>query len=235
MEHTLIIGGTRGIGFATAQRLLQAGHRVTITGLTAASVEHAVARLGAHAVGATLNVKDRTRLADDIAAVGPIDNLVIGASADIAWGPFNTLKMDAVLAALNMKLIGYLAAAQAALTSLAERGSITFLGGAAGRFAMPGTVGLAAVNGALEAATRTLAKEIAPRRVNLVSPGLTHTEAYARMPEEQRSQMFANAAARLPVGRTGEPQEIAQAVALCVTNRFITGSVIDIDGGVRLG
>ena len=82
--------------------------------------------------------------------------------------------MDAVLAALNMKLIGYLAAAQAALTSLAERGSITFVGGAAGRFAMPGTVGLAAVNGALEAATRTLAKEIAPRRVNLVSPGLTH-------------------------------------------------------------
>jgi NAD(P)-dependent dehydrogenase (short-subunit alcohol dehydrogenase family) len=100
---------------------------------------------------------------------------------------------------------------------------------------MPGTVGLAAVNGALEAATRTLAKEIAPRRVNLVSPGLTHTEAYAYMPEEQRSQMFANAAARLPVGKTGEPHEIAQAVALCVTNRFITGSVIDVDGGVRLG
>ena len=55
------------------------------------------------------------------------------------------------------------------------------------------------------------------------------------MPEEQRSQMFANAAARLPVGKRGEPQEIAQAVALCVTNRFITGSVIDVDGGVRLG
>jgi len=55
------------------------------------------------------------------------------------------------------------------------------------------------------------------------------------LPEEQRSQMFANAAARLPVGKTGEPHEIAQAVALCVTNRFITGSVIDVDGGVRLG
>ena len=133
-----------------------------------------MARLSAHAAGATLNLKDRTRLADAIAALGPIDNLVVGGSADVAWGPFNTLKMDAVRAALNMKLIGYLAAAQAALTSLAERGSITFVGGAAGRFAMPGTVVLAAVNGALEAATRTLAKEIAPRRVNLVPPGLTH-------------------------------------------------------------
>ena len=77
-----------------------------------------MARLSAHAAGATLNLKDRTRLADAIAALGPIDNLVVGGSADVAWGPFNTLKMDAVRAALNMKLIGYLAAAQAALTSL---------------------------------------------------------------------------------------------------------------------
>lgn len=235
MEHSLIIGGTRGIGFATAQQLLQAGHRVTITGLTAESVERAVARLGAHAAGAALDLKNRARLAEAIAALGPIDNLVVGASADVAWGPFNALKMDAVQAALNMKLIGYLAAAQAALPHLAERGSITFLGGAAGRFAVSGTVGLAAVNGALEAATRTLAKEIAPRRVNLISPGLTLTEAYAHMAEQQRSQMFANAAARLPAGKTGEPHEIAQAVALCVTNRFITGAVIDVDGGVRLG
>ena len=134
-------------------------------------LEHGVARLSTHAAGATLNLKDRTRLADAIAALGPIDNLVVGVSADVAWGPFNTLKMDAELAALNMKLIGYLAAASRADE---PRGSITFLGGAAGRFAMPGTVGLAALNGALEAATRTLAKEIAPRRVNLVSPGLTH-------------------------------------------------------------
>jgi len=96
-----------------------------------------VARLSAHAAGATLNLKDRTRLADAIAALGPIDNLAVGASADVAWGPFSTLKMDAVLATLNMKLIGYLAAAQAALTSLAERGSITFLGGAAGASRCP--------------------------------------------------------------------------------------------------
>jgi NAD(P)-dependent dehydrogenase (short-subunit alcohol dehydrogenase family) len=234
MEHTVIIGGSRGIGFATAEQLLKSGHRLTVTGLKADSADRAAVRLGAHATGVTLDLKNRVRLPEAIAALGPIDNLVVAASADVAWGPFNSLSMDGVLAALNMKLIGYLAAAQAVLPSLAERGSITFLGGAAGRFAMPGTVGLAAVNGALEAATRTLAKEIAPRRVNLVSPGLTLTEAYARMPEEQRQQMFANAAARLPVGKTGEPHEIAQAVALCVTNRFITGSVLDVDGGVRL-
>lgn len=234
MEHTLIIGGTRGIGLATAQQLLQAGHRVTVTGLRAEHVEHALTHLGANATGAVLDLKDRAGLPRVVAAFGAIDHLVLAASSDVAWGAFDALSMDAVSAGLNMKLVGYLAAVQAALPVLAPRGSITFLGGAAGRSALPGTVGLAAVNGALEATMRTLAREIAPRRVNLVSPGLTQTEAYAQMPEEQRAQMFANAAARLPVGKTGEPQEIAQAVVLCLTNRFVTGTVIDVDGGVRM-
>lgn len=234
MEHTLIVGGTRGIGFATAQQLLQAGQRVTVTGLSAGSVDRALTRLGGNAAGAVLDLKDRAGLPQAIAAIGAIDHLVVAASSDVAWGAFDALSMDAVSAALNMKLIGYLAAAQAVLPTLAARGSITFLGGAAGRFAMPGTVGLAAVNGALEATMRTLAREIAPRRVNLVSPGLTQTEAYAQMPDAQRAQMFAGAAARVPAGKTGEPHEIAQAVALCVTNRFVTGAVIDVDGGVRL-
>lgn len=234
MEHALIIGGTRGIGFATAQQLLQSGRRVTVTGLNAGSVDRALTRLGRNAAGAVLDLKDRAGLRKAIAAIGAIDHLVVAASSDVAWGAFDTLSMDAVSAALNMKLIGYLAAAQAALPTLAARGSITFLGGAAGRFAMHGTVGLAAVNGALEATMRTLAREIAPRRVNLVSPGLTQTEAYAQMPDAQRAQMFASAAARVPAGKTGEPHEVAQAVALCVTNRFVTGAVIDVDGGVRL-
>ena len=234
MEHTVIIGGSRGIGFATAEQLLEAGQRVTVTGMTAGSASRAAQRLGEHATGIALDLKDRARLPEAFAALGPLDHLVICASSDVAWGPFGTLTMEAVLAALNMKLIGYLAAAKAALPTLAERGSITFLGGAAGRFALPGTVGLAAVNGALEAATRTLAKELAPRRVNLVSPGLTQTEAYAQMPEVQRTEMFANAATRLPAGKTGEPHEIAQVVSLCVTNRFVTGSVFDVDGGARL-
>jgi hypothetical protein len=90
-------------------------------------------------------LKDRARLEDVIGAFGPIDNLLLAASSDVAWGPFARLSMDAVLAALNMKLVGYLAAAQAALRTLAAQGSITFVGGAAARVAMPGTVGLAAI------------------------------------------------------------------------------------------
>jgi len=87
---------------------------------------------------------------------------------------------------------------------------------------MPGTVGLAAVNGALEAVTRTLAREIAPRRVNPVSPGLTDTEAYAGMPAEAKAALFSDAAAKLPVGRVGQVDDIAAAIAFVIANPFVT-------------
>ena len=234
MKHTVIVGGTHGIGFATAQQLLQLGHRVTITGLRPESVDKALTRLGTAAEGVSLDLKDPSALASTFASLGPIDNLILCGSSDIAWGAFPVLKMDAVITALHMKLIGYLGAAQAALTTLAVDGSITFLGGAAGRVALPGTVGLAVVNGALEAATRTLAKELAPRRVNLVSPGLTDTEAYDHLSAEQKQQMFAGAASRIPVGRTASASEVAQVVALAVTNGFVSGAVLDIDGGLKV-
>lgn len=232
MTHTVIVGGTRGIGFSTAQQLLQLGHRVTITGLRTESVDKAVARLGSHAAGIALDLKDPSSFAATFEKIGALDNLVLAGSSDIAWGAFSVLKMDAVTTALQMKLLGYLGAAQAALPVMAANGSITFLGGAAGRVALPGTVGLAVVNGALESATRTLAKELAPRRVNLVSPGLTNTEAYDHLPQEQKQQMFAGAAARIPVGRTAESDEVAQVVVLAVTNGFVSGAVLDVDGGL---
>ncbi|MFN7692774.1 MAG: SDR family oxidoreductase [Burkholderiales bacterium] len=234
MKHTVIVGGTRGIGFATAQQLLQLGHRVTVTGLRPESVEKALYLLGTAAAGVTLDLKDPSALASTFASLGPIDNLILCGSSDIAWGAFSVLKMDAVITALNMKLIGYLGAAQAVLPALAADGSITFLGGAAGRVALPGTVGLAVVNGALEAATRTMAKELAPRRVNLVSPGLTDTEAYDHLSPEQKQQMFTGAASRIPVGRTASASEVAQVVTLAVTNGFVSGAVLDIDGGLKV-
>jgi len=167
--------------------------------------------------------------------VPAVDHLVLCGSSDVAWGPFATLDMAAVEKALHMKLTGYLNAVQAVLPHLSPQGSVTFVGGAASRAAMHGTVGLAAVNGALEAVTRTLARELAPRRVNLVSPGLTDTEAYDGMPAAAKAAQFTAAASRLPAGTTGRPQDISPVIALVLGNRFMTGSVVDVDGGAHLG
>ena len=109
------------------------------------------------------------------------------------------------------------------------------MGGAAARFTLPGTAGLAAVNGAIERMGLTLAKELAPRRVNVLSPGLVDTPAYDWMAPEARRGMLEGAAAKLPVQRVGTPEDIAEAVLFLVRSPYVTGTVLDMDGGARLG
>ena len=98
---------------------------------------------------------------------------------------------------------------------------------------MTGTAGLAAVNGGITQMAQTLAKELAPLRVNVISPGLVDTPAYDGMPAEAKAGIFAGAAKSLPVGRTGVPDDVAQCVEMLVSNTFATGMLLDIDGGAR--
>lgn len=111
---------------------------------------------------------------------------------------------------------------------------MTFLTGGASRTAIPGTSGLAAVNGAINCMAYTLAKELAPLRVNVISPGLIDTPAYDWMSEDEKQAFFKQMGGGLPVKRIGQPQEIAGAILLLIGNGFITGAVLDVDGGARL-
>jgi NAD(P)-dependent dehydrogenase (short-subunit alcohol dehydrogenase family) len=99
---------------------------------------------------------------------------------------------------------------------------------------MPGTAGLAAVNGGITQMAQTLARELAPLRVNVVSPGLVDTPAYDGLPAEAKAGMFAGAAKALPVGRTGTPEDIAEAIVYLLGNGFTTGAILDVDGGARM-
>ncbi len=239
-RHVLVLGATKGIGFALAGQLLAQGAQVTLSGRTDDGVARALSRLhaefpAARANGLVLDLREHAAARTVLAGVGAVDHLVLCGSSDVAWGPFASLSMEALERALHMKLAGYLNAAQAVLPQLAAQGSITFVGGAASRAAMPGTAGLAAVNGALEAVTRTLARELAPLRVNMVSPGMTATEAYDGMPAAARAAQFEAVAARLPVRRIGAPQDIAQAIRFVLENSFVTGNIVDVDGGAHLG
>lgn len=90
------------------------------------------------------------------------------------------------------------------------------------------------MNAGVETAARILAKELAPRRVNVVSPGLTDTEAYAAMSAEARQAMLERSAANLPVGRVGRPQDLAAAYLFVIDNPFVTGSTVDVEGGALL-
>jgi NAD(P)-dependent dehydrogenase (short-subunit alcohol dehydrogenase family) len=117
---------------------------------------------------------------------------------------------------------------------LNPRGSLTFVSGISARSAHPGTAGLAAINGAIEAMVRPLARELAPLRVNAVSPGVVETPWWDRLAPDMRRKLLTQTAAATLVGRNGTADDLGHAVAFIVNNEFVTGTVLEVDGGLRL-
>jgi NAD(P)-dependent dehydrogenase (short-subunit alcohol dehydrogenase family) len=239
--HTVVIGGTAGIGLAAAARLAADGHTVTVVGRDADRLKRALDQLRAEAPnpesvqGRTADQTDRADLGELFAAIGPVDHLVITAPGTGSVGALAELDLDALSDAFDSKFVSYARAIQAALPTLAKNGSITLVSAASAQCAMPGTAGLAAVNGAVETMVPTLALELAPIRVNAVSPGVVDTAWWDRIaPAEQRGAVLDSLVPAIPVGRVAQPEEIADVIALLVRNGFMTGTVIPVDGGARL-
>ena len=132
------------------------------------------------------------------------------------------------------KFWAFVHATRHALATLRKDGSITLVTGAAARAAMPGTTGVAAVNGALQSMVPSLARELAPIRVNALSPGVVATPVYDGMPQSARDAMYRQAADRLAVRRIGAAEDLGAAALFLMTNGYTTGTILDVDGGARL-
>ena len=233
-QKIVVIGGSSGMGLAVAQALAQKDAAVVIASRSREKLEAAKARIAGEVETASLDFTDETAVNKFFEANGRIDHLVLAAAGPPAWGKFLEIDPVALRKAFDTKFWGYFNCARHAVSSLRGDGSITFLTGGASRTAIPGTAGLAAVNGAISCMAYTLAKELAPLRVNVISPGLIDTPAYDWMPEGEKQALFEQMGGGLPVKRIGQPHEIAEAVLLLISNGFITGAVLDVDGGVRL-
>ena len=227
---TVIIGGSSGIGLATAKRLASHGHAITIVGRDPAKLAAAVQGAGANVAGEALNAADRPALDSLFARIAPVDHLVLAASGGAGAGPFDSLNPDGVRRGFEAKFWVHWNAAQAVLPHLAADGAIIFVTAASSRLANPGTSGLAAINGALERMVPALARELAPCRVNAVSPGVIDTEWWSDKPPA----LFEAESRKAPLARAGEADEVADAIAFLIGNRFITGIVLDVDGGLHL-
>ena len=136
--------------------------------------------------------------------------------------------------AFDAKFWGHITTIQAVLPRLASSGSITLLGAVTARAGMPGTAGIAAINGAVEALVKPLAVELAPIRVNGISPGLVDTPWWSTFPEDARAAYFGQAAQVLPARRVATAEDIAEVVVMAATNPNLTGTIIEADGGARL-
>jgi NAD(P)-dependent dehydrogenase (short-subunit alcohol dehydrogenase family) len=233
-QRVVVCGGSSGIGLATARALLGQGALVTTVGRTPERLE-ATRVEGGEFTTVALDCADPQAVAEFFAARPPFDHIVVSMAANAALGPFATVTDEALRETFEGKFWPYVNVIRAAAAGhLAEQGSLTLVTGASAMAAAPGAASLAAVNGALEGMVKTLAVELAPRRVNAVSPGLTDTAAWQRVPAEIREDMYAKAAAETPAGRVGQPEDVAGAVVSCLANGFITGVVLPCDGGKRL-
>lgn len=232
-ETIVVFGGNSGIGEATAALAHAEGMRVVIVGRDRQKLEAAAARIGG-ATTAVADALDRAAVDRVFSEVGRVDHVVVCVSGGKGAGPFVELDLADVRQAFEAKTMAQLIVTQSAARHVTRGGSITLVTAASARSVIRGTVGLAAVNGALEAAIPVLALELAPTRVNAVSPGLVDTPWWSGMPASAKEEFFRSAAAALPVGRVAKPEEIARAVLFVARNGFVTGSVYEIDGGGHL-
>jgi NAD(P)-dependent dehydrogenase (short-subunit alcohol dehydrogenase family) len=231
MTHSLsgktvvVIGGSSGIGAAVAKAAAAHGAQVVLAGRRVSSgVENGVR-------SEPVDVTDSVSLQRLFEAVGRFDHLVYTAGPSVRAKNLIDTDLDEAQDNFNVKLWGSLRAIQLALPFLDEHGSISLTSGQLGRKFAPGQFIKTGINAATEALGKQLAKELAPRRVNVICPGVIDTPAYAGLDEAQRLAMFASVGGTLPVGRVGQADEVAEGYVLAMENGFMTGAVIDINGG----
>ena len=225
-KKVVVIGGSSGIGLATAELAKAQGADVIIASRSAAKLDPVAERLKVTAI--PTDVTSDQSVAELFKRTGPIDHVVLTA-AQLRTGPFKTVPMDDVRATMEGKFWGAWRVAREA--EIRPGGSLTLVTGFLSVRPRPNSAIVSAANGALESLAKALALELAPVRVNCVSPGIIDTPIRSAMPEEARRDMLAKTAAALPVGRVGIGEDIARQILGFMANGFATGSIVYIDGG----
>lgn len=226
-QSVIVVGGTSGMGLAIARLAISRGASVTVASRSRDKVAAAATELGA--AGRTLDTSDEASVRDFFAAIGPVDHLIVTGSS-VRTGTIKDAPLEDGVFTFRSKFFGpYLCAKHAQMKST---GSITLFSGILSRRPGQNDAILAGVNAAVEAMGRALARDLAPVRVNTISPGMTRgTGAYLSMPEAARESMYKAIAEKLPVGHVGTSEDIAEATLMLMSNRFITGVTLDVDGG----
>jgi NAD(P)-dependent dehydrogenase (short-subunit alcohol dehydrogenase family) len=225
-QTVVVVGGSSGIGLATAELARKEGADVVIASRSKDRLNAAAGKIGARPMVADVTSDDS--VAALFEALGAIDHVVVTA-AQLRSGPFKTVPMEDVRATMEGKFWGAWRVARAA--EIRKGGSLTLVSGFLSIRPRPNSAIVGAANGAIESLARSLAIDLAPVRVNAVSPGVIDTPIRAAMPEESRKELLAKTAAALPVGRVGVGEDIARQILAFMTIGFATGSVVYIDGG----
>jgi NAD(P)-dependent dehydrogenase (short-subunit alcohol dehydrogenase family) len=230
-KRVVVLGGSSGIGLATAQLAAAQGAKVVIASSSAERVHQAVESIGQEAQGQAIDVSDERAVATFFSKLGPFDHLVFTAGDSLHLHELASTDLQQARHAFELRYWAALAAVKYGSPHIRKEGSIVLTTGIAGQRPQKGWVLAASVCGTIEALTRALAVELAPIRVNAVSPGIVRTNLWQTMSASDRERLYETVGNSLPVGRIGEAHDIAQAYLFLMREGFATGQTVVIDGG----
>lgn len=228
----VVIGGSSGIGLACAKAAHDAGASVVITGRSESKLSETKRQIGENVSTFSVDAADESGMSDLFEEIARLDHLIFAAAETVNANIAEAAESD-VRSTVDIRLWGGFYAAKHA-TPRMDGGSITFVSGTSSRRPYAGSAFVAASCGAIEAFARALALEAAPTRVNVIRAGIVDTPLLDAFYGEQREETVRELAASLPVGRIGKPEDIADGAMFLMRNSFVTGTVLNMDGGKLL-
>ena len=233
-QRVVVLGGSSGIGLATAQAAAKEEASVVIASSRKARVDEALAMLPAGVEGHVLDLADEPAVKAFFAGLGTFDHLVFTAGETLQLNRLADIDVAAARAFFDLRFWGAYMAAKYGSAGIRAGGSVVFTSGLAGMRPHAGWSLGASVCSAMEGLTRALAVELAPIRVNIVAPGVVKSPLWSNMTAADRAALYRETGAKLPVGHVGEVDEIAQAYLYLMHQSYGTGQVLRVDGGGAL-
>jgi len=233
-KRVVILGGTSGIGLATATLAAEQGAEVIVVSSNPVSVKRALGTLPDTAHGDVADLTDAAAVSEAFDRIGEFDHLVFTAGEPLTLLNVDTMDLDAARQAFQLRYFGALGAVSVAVRHLRPGGSVVLTSGSATDRPGAGWSVAASICGAVDSLVRALAVELAPLRVNAVKPGVVKSPLWANMAEVHREQMYADTGNSILLGRVGETGQIAEAYVFLMGQEFATGTIVTVDGGAAL-
>ena len=230
-RRVLVVGRDSGIARATALAIRAVGAAVVVAGRDQKALAAAYDDAGITAE--YVDLTDESSIIALAERLDTIDHVVSTASAR-ARGQVGDLSPETVTLSFQTKVIGPILLAKHFAPRMPADGSFVLFSGSSARKPSIGMLAVGATNGAVDVVTRSLAVELAPIRVNAISPGTIDSGAYDALGEQKKADLFAARTQHNPARRIGTSEDIADAVVFALTNTFLTGVSLAIDGGESL-